>query len=119
MNKKADNIVVLSVTWFKESNTDNLPGYKAFNSIRTKKWVVDFKNFVETLYPIKLSKCQIQTLKYLNTSIISFTVPTRKYLILLTFFGHLRMGFEHVSYLKLKKYPTHFPVENLMSYVVI
>ena len=36
LNKKPDKIV-LSETWFNETNIDNLPRYKAFNSVRTKK----------------------------------------------------------------------------------
>ena len=36
LNKKPD-IIVLSETWFNETNIDNLPGYKAFNSVRAEK----------------------------------------------------------------------------------
>ena len=36
LNKKQD-IIVLSETWFNETNIDNLPEYKAFNSIQAGK----------------------------------------------------------------------------------
>ena len=54
LNKKPD-IIALSDTWFNETNFDNLPGYKAFNSERTKKKQgVNFQFFVEIIYPSKL-----------------------------------------------------------------
>ena len=36
LNEKP-GIVVLSETWFNETNIDNLPGYKPFNFVCTKK----------------------------------------------------------------------------------
>ena len=36
LNEKP-GIVVLSETWFNETNIDNLPGYKPFNLVCTKK----------------------------------------------------------------------------------
>ena len=36
LNKKPD-VVVLSETWLKDGSYDDLPGYKAFNSVRTEK----------------------------------------------------------------------------------
>ena len=39
---------------------------------------------------------------------LNFTVPTRKQLTLFVFIWHLRMGFEHISYLKLKKNTNSF-----------
>ena len=35
LNKKSDDIV-LSETWLSETNIESLPGYKAFNFVRTK-----------------------------------------------------------------------------------
>ena len=53
LNKKPD-IIVLSEIRFNETNIDNLPGYKAFNSIRAEKRVVDSQFFGEMIYAFKL-----------------------------------------------------------------
>ena len=34
---KKPDIIVLSETWFNETNFDDVPGYKPFISVRTKK----------------------------------------------------------------------------------
>ena len=102
LNKKPD-IIVLSETWFNETNIDNLPGYKLS--------ILCLRYFVEMDYVSRLQKYQNQTLKYLTTSILNYIALIRKQLILLIFIEHLPMVLEHVSYLRLKKYPTHFPVE--------
>ena len=44
LNNKPD-IIVLSEIWFNETNIVDLPGYKAFNSVCTKKkewWTLNF-----------------------------------------------------------------------------
>ena len=39
------DISVLSETWIDETNIEDLPGYKAFNSVRTEKLDGEFQFF--------------------------------------------------------------------------
>ena len=77
LNKKSD-IIVLSEMWFNETNIDNLPGYKAFNSVRTKKTGGGLSTFCRNSLSFKaleVSNSNTEVIEYVHVKLHS---PNKK-----------------------------------------